>query len=114
MHIVATGFCGRDQDHRRALQSLLSGKLPRGDRHHLGLRGRLDAVLHDGRAAARRVDEAASGRTPSGLALRDRHTGWQGSLGLKATFPDVLNRLIPKGAITGWDRSIITQGLPIE
>jgi hypothetical protein len=26
------------QDHRRALQSFLSGKLPRADRHHLGLR----------------------------------------------------------------------------
>ena len=28
----------RDQDHRRALQSLLSGKLPRADRRRLGLR----------------------------------------------------------------------------
>ena len=38
MPIVATGFSCRDQDHRRALQSLVSGKLPRADRHHLGLR----------------------------------------------------------------------------
>ena len=76
----------RDQDHRRALQSVLSGKLPRADRHHLGLRQCLDAVLPDGRAAARRVDEGASGRAPSGMALRDRQTGWQGSLGWKAAF----------------------------
>ena len=34
MPIVATGFSCRDQDHRRALQSLLSGKLPRANRHH--------------------------------------------------------------------------------
>ena len=32
------GFSCRDQDHRGALQSLLSGKLLRVDRHHLGLR----------------------------------------------------------------------------
>ena len=38
MPIAATGFSFHDQDHRRALQSLLSGKLPRADRHHLGLR----------------------------------------------------------------------------
>src|SRR6266568_3307645 len=109
MPIVATGLSSRDQDHRRALQSLLSGKLPRADRHHLGLRRRLDAVLPDGCAAARRVDEAASGRTPGGLALRDRQTGWQGSLGWKAASPVVLNRLIPKAAITDWDRSIATK-----
>lgn len=58
MPIAAMGLFSHDQDHRRALQSLLSGKLPRADRHHLGLRRRLDAVLPDGRAAARRVDEA--------------------------------------------------------
>src|SRR6266853_3327242 len=81
MLIVVTGFSCRDQDHRRALQSLLSGKLLRADRHHLGLRRRLDAVLPDGRAAARRVDEAASRRAPGGMALRDWQTGWQGSLG---------------------------------
>src|SRR6478609_3614895 len=78
---TATQEIWRDQDHRGAVQPLLSGKLPRADRHHLGLRRRLDAVLPDGRAAARRVDEPASGRTPGGLALRDRQTGWQGSLG---------------------------------
>src|SRR3979411_2302441 len=83
MPIVATGFSCRDKDHRRALQSLLSGKLPR---HHLGLRSRLDAVLPDGRAAARRVDEAASRRAPGGMALRDWQTGWQGSLGWKSAF----------------------------
>ena len=27
-----------DRDHRRALQFVFSGKLPRADRHHLGLR----------------------------------------------------------------------------
>ena len=84
MPIVLTGLSCRDQDHRRALQSLLSGKLPRADRDHLGLRWRLGAVLPDGRAAARRVDESASGRAPGGMALRHRQTGWQGSLGWKA------------------------------
>src|SRR6202030_2734482 len=86
MPVATTGLSCRDQDHRRALQSLLSGKLPRRDRYHLGLRSRLDAVLPDGRAAARRVDEAASRRAPGGMALRDWQTGWQGSLGWKATF----------------------------
>src|SRR6202008_4545914 len=38
---IATGFSCRDQDHRRALQPLRSGKLPRADRHDLGLRPRL-------------------------------------------------------------------------
>src|SRR5712672_200319 len=85
---IATGFSCRDQDHRRALQSLLSGKLPRADRHHLGLRRGLNAILPDGRAAARGVDEAVSRRAPGGMALRDRQTGWQGSLGWKATFPE--------------------------
>src|ERR1700758_956654 len=47
-----------DQNHRRALQSLLFSKLPRADRHHLRLRRRLAEVLPNGRAAARRVDEA--------------------------------------------------------
>jgi hypothetical protein len=97
------GLSSRDQDHRRALQSFLSGKLPRADRHHLGFRRRLDAVLPHGRAAACRLDEAASGRTPGGLALRDRQTGWKGSVGWKATFPDALNRLIPKAATTDWN-----------
>jgi len=32
------------------------------------------------------VDEAASGRAPGGMALRDRQTGRQGSLGWKAAF----------------------------
>src|SRR5882757_2652284 len=81
MSVVATGFSCRDQDHRRALQSLLPGKLPRADRHHLRLRSGLNAILPDGRAATRGVDEAASGRAPGGVALRDRQTGWQGSLG---------------------------------
>src|SRR5258707_7442872 len=79
MPIAAMGLA-RDQDHRRTVQSLFSGKLPRTDRHHLGLRQRLDAILPDGRAAARRVDEGPSGRAPGGMALRDRQTGWQGSL----------------------------------
>jgi hypothetical protein len=70
----------RDQDRRRALQSLLSGQLPRAYRHHLRLRRRLDAVLPDGRAAACRLDEAASGRALGHMALRNRQTGWQGSL----------------------------------
>ena len=73
---IATGGSCRDRDHRRALQSLVSGKLLRADRHHLGLRRRLDAVLPDGRAAARRMDEAASGRAPGGVALRNRQMGW--------------------------------------
>ena len=106
MPIVAKGFFRRDQDHRRALQSLLSGKLPRADRHYLGLRRRLDAIMPDGRTAARGVDEAASGRAPGGMALRDWQTGWQGSLGWKAASPDALNRLITMAAITDWDRSI--------
>ena len=71
MPLAATGAC-RDRDHRRALQSLLSGKLPRADRHHFGFRRRLDAVLPDWRTAARRVDGAASGRAPCGVALRHR------------------------------------------
>ena len=80
---IATMWCSRhDQDHRRALQPLLSRKLPRADRHHVGLRRRLNAVLPDGRAAARRVDAATPGRTPGGMALRHRQTGSQGSLGL--------------------------------
>jgi len=86
MPIAVTGGSSRDQNHRRALQSLLSGKLPRADRDHLGLRRRLDAVLPDGRAAARRVDEPASGRAPGGMALRDWQTGWQGSLALQLHF----------------------------
>jgi hypothetical protein len=34
----------------------------------------LDAVLPDGRAAASRVDEAASGRAPGRVALPNRQT----------------------------------------
>ena len=79
MQIGATGVC-RDQDHRRSLQSFFSGNLPRANRHHLGLRRRLDAVLPDGRAAACRLDEVPSGRASCGMALRDRQTGSQGSL----------------------------------
>ena len=86
MPIVATGYSCRDQDHRRALQSRLSDKLPRADRHHLGLRRGLNALLPDGRAAARGMDEAASRRAPGGMALRDWQTGWQGSLGWKLAF----------------------------
>ena len=86
MPIVATGFSCRDQDHRGALQSLFSGKLPRADRHHLGLRWGLNAILPDGRTAARGVDEAESGQAVGGMALRDRKTGWQGYLGWKAAF----------------------------
>src|SRR6059036_1588136 len=51
--IMATGCPCRDQDHRRTLQSLLSGRLPRADRHHIGLRSGLNAILPGGRAAAR-------------------------------------------------------------
>ena len=40
--IGATSIAARgayhDRDHRRALQFVFSGKLPRADRHHLGLR----------------------------------------------------------------------------
>src|SRR5260370_7856750 len=86
MPIIAGGFCCRDQDHRGGLESLLSGKLSRADRHHLGLRRGLNALLPDGRAAARGMDEAASRRAPGGMALRDWQTGWQGSLGWKAAF----------------------------
>jgi hypothetical protein len=84
MPIVATELSYRDQDHRCSVQSLLSGQLPRADRHHLGLRRRIDAILPDGRAAARRVDETASGRALGGMALRDRQTGRQGGLGWNA------------------------------
>jgi hypothetical protein len=86
MPFVATGFSYRDQDHRRALQSLLSGKLSRADSHHLGLRRGLNAILSDGHAAAHGVDEAASRRAPGGMALRAWQTGWQGYLGWKAAF----------------------------
>jgi hypothetical protein len=86
--MAATGVSGRDQDHRRALQPFLSDKLPRADRHHLGLRRRFDAVLPDGRAAARRMDEPASGRAPGGMALRCWSTGSQGSLVWKAAPPN--------------------------
>jgi len=86
MPIIAMGLSCRDQDHRRALQSLLSGKLSRADRHHLGLRRDLNAILPDGHAAARGVDEATSHRAPGGMALRDWQTRWQGSLGRKAAF----------------------------
>jgi hypothetical protein len=104
MPIVATGFSCRDQDHRRALQSLLSGELPRADRHYLRLRCGLNAILPDGCAAARGVDEAASRGAPGGMALRDRQTGWQGSLGWRAAFPDAFNRL------SGLDRSFVEAG----
>jgi hypothetical protein len=70
----------RDQDHRRPLQSLISGGLPRADRNHVRLRQRVDAVLPDGRAAACRLDEAASGRAARSMALRDRQIQWQGSV----------------------------------
>ena len=101
MPFVATGFSCRDQDHRRALQSLLPGKLPRADRHHLRLRRGLNAILPDGRAAARGVDEAASGRAPGGVALRDRQTGWQGSLGSKAAFLGLARTTQPFASLEG-------------
>jgi hypothetical protein len=44
MPIAAARASSRDQGHRRAMQSLLSDKLPRADRHHLGLRRRLDEI----------------------------------------------------------------------
>ena len=74
MPIVATRFSCRDQDHRRPLQSLGSGQLLRANRHDIGLRRGLNAILPDGRTAARGMDEAASGRAPGGKALRDRQT----------------------------------------
>jgi len=77
---AATAVCCRDQDHRRTMQSLVSGKLSRADRYHLGLCQCLDAVLPDGRTAARRVDEPASGPAPGGMALRDWQAGRQGRL----------------------------------
>lgn len=80
MPIAATGVCDRDHDHRRALQSLLAGKLPRADRHQLGLRSSFDAVLPDGRAPAGRVDEATSGRAPCRMALCVRQARSPGSL----------------------------------
>src|SRR5215510_4138679 len=106
--IAATGVSCRDQDHRRALQSLLSDELPRTDRDHLGLRRRLAAVLPCGRAAARRVDEAASGRAPGGMALRDWKTGWQGSLGGNR-LPGVLEALWHNGCDNRWDRTAATR-----
>ena len=63
MPIPTAGVSCRDQNHCRALQFLLAGKLPRADRHHLGLRRQLNAVLPDGRAAA----------LPSGLPIAQRH-----------------------------------------
>src|ERR1700741_2378073 len=98
--IAATGVSGRDQDHRPAVSALLSDELPRTDRHHLGLRRRLAAVLPCGRAAARRVDEAASGRAPGGMALRDWKTGWQGSLSGKQLPGGVFKRFGTMAAIT--------------
>lgn len=59
-----------DHDPCCALQPVFSGKLPGVDGHHIGLRQCLDAVLFDGRATARRVDETASGRASGGMALR--------------------------------------------
>ena len=35
---------------------------------------------------APQLDEGASRRAPGGMALRDRQTGWQGSLEWKAAF----------------------------
>jgi hypothetical protein len=84
MPIVAAEFCCRDQNHRRALQPLLSRNLPRADRHHLGPRGGLNAFLLGRRAATRGVNEAASRRAPGGMAFRDRQRKWQGSLEWRA------------------------------
>jgi hypothetical protein len=80
MPIVAERVSCRDQGHRRALQSLTSRKLPRADRHHLGLRRGLNAIVPDGRAAARGVDEAASRRAAGGMAMCGRQAEWQGNL----------------------------------
>jgi hypothetical protein len=98
MPIAAKWTSCHDQDHRSALQSLLFGKLPRADRHYLRLRRRFDAVLPNGRTAARRVDEAASGRAPGGMAVRGRQAGWQGSLVWKPGFLGALKRLITTAA----------------
>ena len=108
--IVATGFSGHDQDYRRALQSLFSGNLPRADSHHIRVRVRLHAILPDRRAAARRVDEAASGRAPCGMALRDRQTRWQGCLGGSSAPPDAFNPPGHQQRLTGGRQRIATNG----
>jgi hypothetical protein len=82
MPIAATGVSCRDQDHRRALchLSVPANCHEQKSPSRTSLTSR--SVLPDGRAAARRVDEAASGRAPGSMALRHRQTG--GSLGCKA------------------------------
>jgi hypothetical protein len=74
--IPIDGFSCRDQDHRRALQSLLSGNcheetVTTSDFAEVSMQ----SCLPDGLAAARGVDEAASRRAPGGMALRDLQTG---------------------------------------
>ena len=59
-----------DHDPCCTLQPVFSGKLPGVDGHHIGLRRRLNAVLFDGCATVRRVDETTSSRAAGGMALR--------------------------------------------
>jgi hypothetical protein len=47
------------------------------------------------------VDEAASRRAPGGMALRDRQTGWQGSLGSKAAFLGLARTTQPFASLEG-------------
>src|SRR6185295_13810529 len=84
----ATGVSCRDQDYRRALQSLVSGQLPRADGDDLGLCQRLDAVLPDGRAAARRVDEPASRRAPAAWRCVIGKQEGRGLSGKQQAWPD--------------------------
>jgi len=79
--IATMELSGRDQHHRRALQTVRAGKLPRANRYHIGLRRSVDAVLPDGRAAARRMDATASSRASRRMALRDGRRRSQGRLG---------------------------------
>jgi hypothetical protein len=47
------------------------------------------------------VDEAASSRAPGGMALRDRQTGWQGSLGSKTPFLGLARTTQPFASLEG-------------
>ena len=56
------------------------------------------SVLPDGRAAARRVDEAASDRAPGSMALRHRQTGWQKAPSTRSTPGELLARAAMTGS----------------
>ena len=70
MSDASRSVCRDDHDRRCALQPVRSGKLPGADRHDIGLRRCLDAVLLDGCAPACRVDETTPGRAAGDMALR--------------------------------------------